>query len=224
MKIDVDFRLLDVSFEIGVLRDHLDLVDQQMIQMEKDEHEKLKAYIKSEKLTPDDPEWHFAHQEYDHRFDFLLPRIFRGPFIVALYAVYETSVIEIARLIQKTKGHTIALNDLRGTFLKRSKKYYYNILQFELYKSEESWGRINMLAELRHALAHANGRIEMLRDEQQKNIKKIENLGIGVEDFNGFIVFSGDFVKETFELVRSSLEDLVERYKVWDEAHKAYSH
>ena len=221
MKIDFDpklydFRLLDVSSEVYALEDHLDLVEKQIEYMRKTEDDKLKAYIKKEKLAPDDPEWHEANQNFDQRFDFLLPRVFRGPFIVALYAVYETSVTKIARLIQESMGQSIALGDLRGNFLDRSKKYFKHILKFDLCNDQKAWDRIKMLSVLRHAFAHANGRVEMLKYESRKKIKNIEKKGIGIEDFNGYLVLNAEFTKETFRIVRSPLDELVERYKYWD--------
>lgn len=221
MKIDFDpklwdFRLLDVSAEIYALEDHLQLVEKQIESMQQAERDELTAYIQKEKLTSNDPEWHEANQNFNHRFDFLLPRVFRGPFIVVLYAVYETSVIEIARLLQKSMGQSISLGDLRGNFLDRSKKYFEHILKFDLCNDKEAWERIKIMSDLRHALAHANGRLEMLKEESLKQIKSLEKKRIGIVDFDGYIVFNAEFTKETFRLVRSSLEDLVDRYKCWD--------
>ena len=96
MKIDFDFRLLDVSLEIHALEDHYELIEKQIIHLNHVEKEALKEYRDKENLTPDDPEWDFARQEFDHKVEFLLPRFFWGPFIVSLYAVFETSVMEIA--------------------------------------------------------------------------------------------------------------------------------
>ena len=215
MKIDFDFRLLDVSFEIYALEDHLELIENQIENMRKTEYDSLKIFIKKEKLTPNDPEWHFANQDFDHRFEFLLPRVFRGPFLVALYAVYEIAVTEIARLIQTSIGQSEALGNHRG-FLDQSKKYFKDILEFDLCNDQKAWERIKMLSELRHALAHANGRIEMLKAASRKKIRNIEKQNVGIENFNGYLVFSAEFTKETFDVVRSSLEELVKRFKDWD--------
>ncbi|MEW6426498.1 MAG: hypothetical protein AB1568_00540 [Thermodesulfobacteriota bacterium] len=221
MKIDFDSRLLDISFEIYALEDHLLLIEEQMENMRNTENNKLKKLIKNDDLTPDDPEWHFANQEFNHRFEFLLPRVFRGPFIVTLYAIYEIAVTEIARLIQTTKCKSTSFSEFKGkNFLDRSKKYYKSILQFELCSDNKEWERIIMLAELRHALAHANGRLEMLKVGNRKNIKRMTKQAIGIEEFNGYLVFSAEFTKETFCMVRLSLEELIRRYKEWDSEQK----
>ena len=40
-----------------------------------------------------------AMQEHDELIEFPLPRLFRGPFLVALYAVYESAVTEVSQLM-----------------------------------------------------------------------------------------------------------------------------
>ena len=220
MKIDFDFRLIDVSLELFALEDHLELIEKQMESLQKSERDILDTLIRKEKLSPEDFEWHEAIHNYDLRFDFLLPRAFRGSFLVALYAVYESSVTEIARLIQTSKGQSIALGDLRGDFLDRSKKYFKNILQFDLCNDNKVWQRIRMLAEIRNAIAHVNGRLEMLNTGSRGKIRNWEKQGVGIENYNGYLVVNAGFTKEIFDLVRSSLEELVERYKDWDSKRK----
>jgi len=122
MKINLDFRLLDVSLELHALEEYLDTIEKQIENINKSEELILEAAKSEDNLTPDDPEWHEAHQIYYQRIDFLIPRFFRGPYLVSLYAVYETAVTEIARLIQKGQEQSLSLNDIRADdFLDRAK-------------------------------------------------------------------------------------------------------
>lgn len=212
-----DFRLWEVSGDLYALKDHLQLIESQMVQIQKTEHLRVDTYIRKEGLCPEDPEWHEATQECDHYIEFLLPRYFRGPFIVALYAVYESAVTEIARLIQDKQHQQISIDDLRGDFLKRAKKYYRHILRFELYLKEKEWHRVKMLSELRNAFAHVNGRLEMLNSKSRKIIENWERQNIGISTYHGYIVCEAKIVTDIFDVVRESLEDLVSRYKHWDE-------
>jgi hypothetical protein len=130
VKIDIDFRLLDVSLELQSLEEYLETMENQISQIVSAEKLILDSALKKQNITPEDPEWHFEHQKYDHRVEFLLPRFFRGAFLVSLYAVYEASVTEIARLIQKGQSQAIAIDDIRGDdFLDRAKKYYKHLNQ-----------------------------------------------------------------------------------------------
>jgi hypothetical protein len=213
-----DFRLLDVSLELYALEDHLHLIENQMEHIKKTERLRVDAHIREQGFSPDDPEWHQALNEYSHRIQFFLPRFFRGPFLVALYAVYESGVTEIARLIQKKQSQPISIDDLRGDFLERAKKYYKHILKFDLHVEDEAWQRVKMLSELRDAFAHANGRLEMVKEKRRELIEKWEQQKIGITTYQGYIVCDAKLVSDIFEVVRKSLEDLVARYKQWDDS------
>lgn len=214
-ELDIDFRLVDVTFELFALADHLDLLENQMENLRREERLALERFIRKENLSPEDPEWHEATQDFNRHFDFLLPRAFRGSFLVSLYAVYESSVTEIARLIQIEKRVIVSLSEYkcRGSYLDRLKKYFDKNLQFELCTDNSVWQHIKMLADLRHAFAHANGRLKMLTDDSLEKIRNWEKLHIGIESYNGYLVVDATVTRETFDLVRSSLEELVERYK-----------
>jgi hypothetical protein len=214
-----DFRLLDVSGELYALEDHLQLIEEQMQKTQQRERLRVDEYIRKKKLSPHDYEWNEALDEYNHRIDCLLPRFFRGPFLVALYAVYESAVTEIACLIQEGQSQQISVNDLKGDFLEKAKKYYKHILCFELYAEEKEWHRVKMLSELRNAFAHVNGRIEMLNQKPRKTIKNWERQNLGISTYDGFIVCDSIIVADIFDIVRKSLENLVSRYKTWDDRH-----
>jgi len=217
-ELNIDFRLVDVTFELFALADHLDLLENQIENFRREERTALEKFIRKENLFPEDPEWHEATQDFNRRFDFLLPRAFRGPFLVSVYAVYESSVIEISRMIQTAKAVDVSISgcNYRGSKIDRLKKYFSNNLQFELCPDNGVWQRIKMLAELRHAYAHANGRLELLSDESQGKIRKWEKQKIGIENYQGYLVVSAGLTREIFDVVRLSMEELVERYKDWD--------
>lgn len=216
MDILIDFRLLDVSLELFALEDHLEIIENQINRLSDSALIELEEYKLNGNLTPEDADWDQARLECDQRIECLFPRIFRGTFLVALYAVFETAVIEIAGLIQKAQKQEITLNDLRGDFLNKANKYYKNILRFELYRDNKAWQRIRMLAELRNAIAHANGRLDMVKKESQKKFKNWEKQAVGIHSYDNYLLVDSDFAKVTFNMVRQFLNDLVERYKEWD--------
>ena len=221
MKLNVDFRLLDVSLELHALEDHYELIKKQISNLSDIEKASLVEYRKRENLTPKDPEWEFARQEYDHKVEFLLPRFFWGSFIVSLYAVLETSVIEISCLIQKSQKQGIAINDLRGDFLERAKIYYKNVLKFELCSDGTTWQRIKILSEVRHAIAHSNGRMDMLNENSKERIKTLVKQNLGISSYYNYILLDSHFARETFLKVYTMLKSLVERYKEWETKQKS---
>ncbi len=212
----IDCRLLDASIELDALEEHLRLIENQMEDIERTERNKTEAYIRKEGLCPNDPEWQIAWQKYDCRID-QLPRFFRGTFLVVLYAAYESIVTEVGHLIQDKQSQKKKINDLKGDFLERAKKYYKHILKFDLYSEEKVWQQIRMLSTLRNAFAHANGRLEMLNEKSKKKIKKWEKEKRGISMYYGYIICEASIVADIFGAVRGSLEDLIKRYKHWDE-------
>ena len=199
------------------MKDHLQLIEAEKIRIQKNERLKFDEYIKKEGLSPNDPEWHIALQEYDYYIDFIHPRLFRGPFLVALYAVYESAVTEIASLIQSKMEKKISINDIKGNFLEKAAKYFKHILELNLYSEQKAWHRIKMLAELRNAIAHANGRLEILNNKSRKTIQNWEKQNLGISSHYGYVILEARIVEDIFNTVRNSLEDLVARYKKWDD-------
>ena len=204
----IDFTLLEVSTELGILEDHLELIEEQIQRGRKAAKRELAA--KGRELSFDDEaEWDLLHQEYRFQVHFLLPRSLRCPFLITLFAVYESAVKEIAGLIQKRQGGQISIDDLKGDLLSRAKKYYRHVLHFELSKSNQHWERLTILFDLRNAIAHTNGRLDRLTKKRREKILNIE----GVESTMDRVVVNGTFLRETFTMVKDDLEGLVARYK-----------
>ena len=216
MRLMVDLRLLEVSIELSTLERYLEFIEEQ----EKRGREAAECELQTkwrELSCDDEAEWSLLCQERDFQVEFVLPRILRGPFLVTLFAVYETAVTEIGKLIQEKKGVQISLDDLRGDLLSRAKKYYGNVLQFELSKGNQHWERLTLLSDLRNAIAHTNGLLDMMRQGTKRRILRIE----GVSERFGCIVVDEHLLRDTFTLVKEDVEALVGRYKQWDTARRA---
>ena len=210
---DYDFRLLEVTGELFALREHLKLIEEGIERIKKAEELKLRET----ELPPDDPEWDSERQQYEYLTEDLLPRFFRGTFLVSLYAVYESAITEVARMIGSRKAHAISIDDLRGNFLDRASKFYKDILQFELWQDQKEQQRIRMLSDLRNTFAHANGRFEMLNDSSKKRVKHLTKTEDGIKVFSGYVVCDAKITSDIFLTVQNSLSDLVARYKKWDD-------
>ncbi len=206
-------RLFGVSGEINTLEEHLELIEEQIERSIRTAHCELTSEIQG--LTPDDEDqWDIPHQLHDYKVEVTLPRILRNPFLVSLFAVYESAVITVSELVQEEKGQARSLNDTRGDFLDRAKKYYKHVLQFDLSTDNERWKRLKELSDLRHAVAHANGRFEAIREDRRK---RIVQQGFLDED-TGFVIVPGPWLRETVKLVKEDLEDLLARYEEWETA------
>lgn len=56
-KINLDFRLLDVSLELHALEEYLETMEKQINHIAASEKLILEAAIRKQNITPDDPEW-----------------------------------------------------------------------------------------------------------------------------------------------------------------------
>jgi hypothetical protein len=125
--------------------------------------------------------------------------------------------MEIAILMQKTMNQSIAIEDLKGEFLERAKKYYKDVLKFKLYNNNNDWQYITHLTHIRHAIAHANGRVDRLKNDNRNKIMSLKKQNIGVSiEHNNYIVLDSSFSWKTFSAVKSILENLISHYKIWD--------
>jgi hypothetical protein len=97
----IDPRLIEV--ELSDLNYYLDLLEKQIKERQADYRSELQEIIKENGLTPNDSNWQIVH-EYKRLADYRMHRFFRAPFLISLYAVYESAAIEIANFIQKQKG------------------------------------------------------------------------------------------------------------------------
>jgi len=213
----LDFRLLGVTVELLVLERHLEIIEQQIAQGREKADGELAIKSRTFDLRDPDDEAEFSLlvQERDFEVDFVQPRVLRGPFLVTLFAVYESAVSEIACRIQARKGVETSLRDekVRG-FLSKAKEYYDVRLQFDLSISNRRWENLRQLSKLRNAIAHANGRLETIGAKKAEELLKVP----GISDEMDCIVVSEVFLREIFGIVKDDLEDLVERYKDWDSA------
>jgi hypothetical protein len=70
-----------------------------------------------------------------------------------------------------------------------------------------------LITTLRNAYAHANGRVEMLNTNIKKDIVLWEKQNLGISSYNEWVICEAQIVRDIFDAVRASLEDLVDRYK-----------
>ena len=220
MNFFMDFRLIGISSDLAILEHHFEYIEEQekeWLLTAEDIRDDLLGDLSS--FSQDDRQayWQRAQGFYDDYVEFRLPLILYNPFLVSLYAVYESAVTEIADLMQEKSGQKDSLADIkRGDFLNHARKYYRETLKFELSQNNQSWERIRILTEIRHAIAHANGHLDLVREGKRKQIKKWIEQDIDIEEYYGDIIVSGDFVRDTYDAVKGELESLIERFKGWN--------
>jgi hypothetical protein len=209
----IDLRFVDLEYELWAL-DHLrDVIEQQVQFLKDQDHLRTFAELKEHGWDHDEAEWQLATQELDERQEIVIPRFFRGPFVVSLWACYESGIREVADYLQRTKKVVLNMRDIRAeNELAQAQKYFSHVLAFSL---DDSSDRLAFLADLklvRNALAHANGQKRAMSPEQWTRVSKaLARHGAPVDDYRGFIIITCEFAKKAFEAVHASLHQLVTR-------------
>ena len=220
-KITFDVRFFMVPTELSLLNTHLKLIEDTIEQGRKSATDNLQTQV--QKLNPADShfdaERSFLFQEYDFMINCAYPRMLRGPFLISMFAIYESTVEEASRIIRNRRAGTIRLKDIKGGFLEQSKKYFEDVPQFELYTCDSRWQRLKHLSKLRNAVAHGNDRFYFMSKESKAAFLNLPGIAEDSEKFDCIIV-TGDFLRETFEIVKEEIGDFMARFRQWDDANK----
>ena len=213
--LNLDFRFVENYYELDALGDYLNVLEDQLSLIITKEQERIKADILKNKKKLDEVELSLMHQELNNLIYELLPRFFRSPFLVTLYAIAESAIIEVADYLQNQKNKSLSIKDIRGdNFIDQTKKYFDHVLEFKLFSDASIIDRLEMLRILRNAVAHGNGRFERIKNKDDvKKIKQWKKDNIGISLLGDSIIFSNVFLSETYKIINIGIHDLLDRAK-----------
>jgi len=208
-----DLRFTELANELRMLGEALQYLENQIHLLQ--EQELIQRDARLLKYDQNDDERVIEYQPYWEKTENIFPRFLRNPFLVTLWAVYESGVYELANYVSREKGIEIKLKDYENgkTFLNKAKKYFDRELKLPLCTDDPMYQKLNKIMAFRHLIAHSNGQIELITNPKLK--QKIENLAkedtdniiIGRE----YIIFSKDFMQKSYENVKKSLNELMDR-------------
>jgi len=134
--------------------------------------------------------------------------------LVELWAVFESGIVEIAKYLQKEEGYSIGIEDLRASNdFERAQIYYDRVLRFPLIISDDVKARLNVLLLVRNAVAHSNGRIEVIKKNRLSMIQDWEKKHGGISTDGDYLNLTAAFVETMAQTVKTSLDDLIARVK-----------
>ncbi len=210
-----DVRFINVLCELEALERYFDCLEKQLPRIEAEHQERTQQAIISlkcdNKNSTDYREVRNKLLELHYFTEQVLPRFFRGPVLVSSWAIFESAIAEIADEIRRRQDQFLKLNDIRGDFLNRTKNYFDHILRFPVLLEAEVWQKLQRIMILRHAIAHANGRIESIKDADVKKISQWIEEGIGVSIELDCIMLSGNYVRESYTLISNTIRGLIGR-------------
>lgn len=209
LNIILDYRFTEIESELYAVEQHRRALEDQLPAILDSQRLRIRDELKLE-YGPEEGELRYQEETWvDVFIDYELPRLIRYPILVSLWAVYESAVFRIAKELQKSRGHAIGLNDLRGGVLERAKKYFEYVLTFPLTATDAELKWVGMLSLIRNAIAHGNGRRDAVRADIWKSIESWNQRGI--ETDLEYLALSAEFVSEMVEVIDKSLSDLIQR-------------
>jgi hypothetical protein len=206
----LDFRFNEIEAELSVILDHAEAVERQLPAIAKSERERLEEGL--EGLDPD--EWYGTKQWIDEFAEEVLPRLYRSPVIVELWAVFEAAIVEISKYLKEKGGHSLDVDDLRGSNdYERAQKYYADVLGFRLMEIEGVKEKLDTLLLVRNVIAHCNGRVEAIKPARLQKISRWEKEQGGIVVGFYYVSVTEEFIKNMARAVKTTLDDLIKRVK-----------
>jgi hypothetical protein len=215
-RITLDLRYVEMEYELWALGHMLAIIEPAIERLAKENESDTLEALKRAGWDQDEAELDLALQEVAETRDFVLPRFMRGPFVLALWACFESAVEAVARTLREETGAPISLDELRGnSFLARARHYFEAILEMPLEVDKARDGRLTDLSTIRNALAHSNGlRVGMSPDKWRDLGRALARQQVEVDSSREFLVLSGPYLQAAYSDVRECLHSLVNRARL----------
>jgi hypothetical protein len=205
----LDLRFAEIPYELLILSEYIKLVERN-----------LPTIVEAEKpriwqgLDRDDPGERSigSHLEFELE-QGVTTRFLTASCLIAVWALYEAAVSQLAAYVRHHREASLTLSDLRGGFLERARKYFDDVLRFDLHPVDTDWRRLGTIAALRHALAHANGRLDDIKPPGRERIEEYvrDDQRLSIEE--EYVIVSLEFVRDAHAFIDTLLHDLIERVK-----------
>jgi hypothetical protein len=209
--ITIDFTFINIEHELWALSDLLQVLEQQMPMLAKQQHDNSFEELRRQGFDDDIAERDNASYMAYHFAEVALPRLLRGPFLISLWSLAESTINDVAKRLEKKLGKALGFKDIRGKDnLDQARKYFESVLQFPLCSDATTFNALDRLRILRNAFAHANGQITLVKSDQVL-LKDwaLSEKSIAID--GEYLVPSAQYSKDIYTLVDAWIRDLLKR-------------
>lgn len=145
----------------------------------------------------------------------ILPRVFRGGFVLTLWSVFEVIAKRMAEYACRERGMPTVQSEFQyGNFLSCLEKVYTKILAVAAFPDGAVRAQLEQLSQIRNALIHHNGSVASLpKSMRDSGAEGYATLGLRTyTDRNEeYVVPTAAFLTRNLELVKTYLTSLSER-------------
>jgi hypothetical protein len=212
-KIHVDLRFAELEYELWGLDKYRTLLEDQIAFLQEQETIRTRAELKSKGYEPGDGDYELSMQELYDLIKGIIPRFYRGPFLVALWGIFESGIDEISRYIAEEKKCALRLRDIAGRDLKEKlSKYFNHVLKYDLGIESKTWNKLEEIKILRNVIAHSNGRISLSGDLKSK-VERWARDKRGIDIYYDFLILSDKYIQFASSTIIDILTGLISRTK-----------
>ena len=213
IQMKIDFRFAEIFYELWALEEILEVIREDSESLKQRIVDRKDPEIDRSLLLGDRGDYEIVMQELGELVDRILPRHFSSPFVVSTWGVFESCVGLTASLVRDTIGVRLKLNDIRGSFLERTKRYYADVLGRPFVLEEAEWAKLRDFYLVRNAMAHTNGNTRFIKPDVLQGITELADRAEEVEIQYGHVTVTDSFLSNSFTLVKGCVEKLVQDAK-----------
>ncbi|HEY3331983.1 MAG TPA: hypothetical protein VGK19_18265 [Capsulimonadaceae bacterium] len=226
----IDVRFSDINHVVYALDDYLLALEAHIETLPKYQSDIAHQRLTEGDLWEDEAEVSLAFQLSGHYGKDLFPRMIRNSFVVSLWSIYEGAARNISDFVQRHDANATKFDDPTqnakptnnsGNVLQRLRRHYKSELIFNLCEAAD-YEHLNDLLLLRNIIAHDNGSVERTRRKASggKHLQRIldRHDGVTITRFEDSLDLNSAYVGRACKLVTSSLEGLIDRARIRDDA------
>jgi hypothetical protein len=154
------------------------------------------------------------YYEYQHIYTIAeeeIPRLIRLPLVVSIYTLFENSITQLLSYAQSKEAKGLSLKDINGrspasTF----NKYMEHVLGFDFKISNRSMDELSKINKIRNCIAHANGNLSAMSEDNAKAIRALKVTGLMIESSSPQLDVSYEFLKNSLTYVENAVRELMD--------------
>lgn len=214
--IAIDFRYIDVESELWAIEYMRRETEPTVETLRRQTKERAISELREAGLQDDEAEVDLMFQSVRETTEDVIPRFVRGPFLLALWACFESGIRHCAeRRATELKKQSPQLDTGRGAFLGRATRFFVDVLGDPLDVNQHRQARLVDLAHVRNAFAHANAREAAMTSAKWRNLGTVARRqdGLRIDTYRGVLEVLPEYLVSAHGDVRGCLTELVARLK-----------
>lgn len=202
LNLDLSFPGISFGYESWALDSYLKVLEDQIEHARAQYRLRAERELEKQKAGLEHYEYGSRLSEIDEAADAQIPRFFRIGAVVSIWGIFESFLTDFALYVGKREKIGLSFKDIRAeSFRAQIEKYFEKVARISIPWSPEERERLGQLQELRHILAHRNGRLMDLPPESEKKAKDLVSRIKGVTVEGSTVVVTSEYIDSAAQLV-----------------------